>query len=48
MKPLVIAGGVNAAILWLSFGSLPFGQKAGLLMALTVLSLSTLRLIRTG
>jgi hypothetical protein len=48
MRSVVIAGGVSAAILWLGFGTLPFGQKAGLLVALTVLSLSTLRLIRTG
>ena len=48
MRSVVIAGGGNTAILCLGFGSVRVGQKVGLLMALTVLPLSTLRLIRAG
>ena len=46
MKALLIVGLVNAAILWISLDSLPFGQKAALLVTLTASSLSVLRFMK--
>lgn len=48
MKKLLMVGGVNAAIIYLSFNSISWEQKLILLATASAFSMITLRVVRLG